>query len=300
MQQWLKDFLDYLAFEKNASILTIYSYQRDVEQFLFFCSQLEIPANQVKKNELRDFLACLIDQGYARSSISRKLSAVRSFYRYLQREGIVSHSVWASVGTPKTPQTLPKFLYYEQVKKLLDYPNQNYPLGIRDRTILELLYGSGMRVDELVNLDIKNCDLEQKLVKVTGKGSKERILPIGNPSAYYLRKYLNFARPQLLKNAKIQDKEEQTSLFLNNWGNPISHRGIRFICHQYITKLSQVEGISPHALRHSFATHMLENGADIRAVQELLGHVNVSTTQIYTHITKARLQEIYYDTHPRA
>jgi len=298
MENWLEDFLNYLTVEKNASWLTVASYRRDIEQFLFFCQKSSIQFSEISKGEIRSFLSYLNEKGYQKVTIARKSSAIRSYFKYLQREGLIYHSLWASVATPKTPSNLPGFLYYDQVLELLSRPDGKTALGIRDRAILELLYSCGIRVGELVKICLDTLDLEQELLKVKGKRSRERILPLGKVSITWLKKYLNGARPALLKKRKLYDEERL--LFLNNNGYPLSDRGVRWIFNKYFTQISEEENISPHSLRHSFATHLLENGADLRAVQELLGHISITTTQIYTHITREQLQKIYFSAHPRA
>ncbi|NLI70841.1 MAG: tyrosine recombinase XerC [Firmicutes bacterium] len=299
----LEEYLSYLGNEKNYSPLTIRSYRTDLKQFLNFvekeCGQDE--ANQ--KWVLRKFLASLMDRDYERKTIARKLSAVRSFFKYLLKEGIVEEGYWATVMTPRLPRNLPNFLYYHEVDVLLSLPDRDTVLGCRDRAILELIYGTGMRVGELVNTTVDSISVDQRLIRVVGKGSRERILPVGRKAIDACMTYMTHAREELLgRNDEYRSgagRKERT-LFLNRFGKPLSDRGVRYIFDKYIGQASSKEGISPHTLRHSFATHLLERGADLRAVQELLGHVNVSTTQIYTHVTRERLKEVYGMAHPRA
>jgi len=298
MKYWLERFLDYLMYEKNSSSLTVNCYKRDVEQFLFFCQKSGIQVSSISKTEIRRFLAHLGEKKYKKVTISRKLSAIRSFFKFLQREGVIDHSLWARVATPKTPRNLPKFLYYNQVIKLLELPLTNTATGKRDLAIIELLYGCGIRVGELVKLSLDTLDLEQQLIKVEGKGSRERILPLGKASANALKRYLNYARPFLLSKRKESCYEK--ALFLNSKGYPLTDRGVRVTLKKYVKKLNGEEDISPHTLRHSFATHLLEKGADLRVVQELLGHISVSSTQVYTHITREQLKKVYFKAHPRA
>ncbi len=301
MYIYLQNYIRYLEEEKCYSPLTIKSYKTDLEQLLIFMQE-KGNSNLDQKWVLRHFLANLMDRGLSRKTIARKISAVRSFFRYLQKEGILEKGYWASVSTPRLPRNLPKFLYYHEILTLLSLPDLHNPLGCRDRAILELIYSSGIRVMELVNTTLDSVDFDQKLIKVMGKGSKERILPVGTKAVDSLRLYLSGARDELLSNLKMTEGERNIEkyLFLNRFGKQLSDRGVRYIFNKYIHKASKKEGISPHTLRHSFATHLLEGGADLRAVQELLGHVSISTTQIYTHVTKARLHEVYTSTHPRA
>ncbi len=300
MDNWLNGYLEYLSVEKYASPHTISSYKKDVSKFLVFCKDLGIEIHQVDRFILRHYLANLAAENYSRKSIARKLSSVRSFLRYLRREGAVSGPVWANVATPKVPRNLPVFLYYQEVENLLSLPPGDTLLGIRDRAILETVYGCGIRVGELSSVHEEDLDLSQRQLKVHGKGKRQRILPLGSKAVESLKKYLRDSRPFLLSRRNYVDNNKENLIFLNWIGSPLTSRGIRWIFNKYVDKLSNMEGISPHTLRHSFATHLLENGADLRTVQELLGHSSVSTTQIYTHITRDQLQKVYSATHPRA
>lgn len=295
MEQWLEKFLDFLEVEKNASLLTLQAYRNDLCQLQQWRSQKRILPD-INHLVLRHYLAWLKEAGYSRSSIARKLSAVRSFLRYLQREGCLAGGGWSRVLTPRQERKLPKFLYYQQVEALLEAPDCGTLLGFRDRTILELLYSCGIRVSELVSMNIHSYQDEERLLKVMGKGSKERILPVGRIAGKFLNEYLFRIRPRLL----APKADDHGFFFLNRLGGPLSDRGVRLMFTKYIRKVCSTEGATPHSLRHSFATHLLERGADIRVVQELLGHASISTTQIYTHLTKERLREVYRSTHPRA
>ena len=203
---------------------------------------------------------------------------------------------WSAVATPRREKPLPHFLYYNEVLALLEAPDCGTPLGFRDRTILELIYGCGLRVSEVAGMGLDSCQLEERLVKVRGKGGKERIVPMGRVAAGFLAEYQERVRPQLLAG----NTEDHGFLFVNRFGGPLTDRGIRLMFQKYIRQVCRREGISPHSLRHSFATHLLDGGADLRVVQELLGHVSISTTQIYTHVTRERLREVYNKAHPRA
>jgi len=295
--EWLERFMTYLQFEKNASPLTLQAYRNDIMQFLGQEGIEPAGFQEVDHLTLRRFLAWLNNQGYNRRSIARKLSATRSFLFFLKKENLISGGKWSTVARPKQGKSLPRFLYYHEVVSLLETPDSNKALGFRDRTLLELIYSSGLRVSELVNLKISSLQLEERLVKVYGKGRKERILPIGTVAAALLEEYIKSVRPVLADLNKENNLHEE--LFLNRWGKPLSDRGVRYIFHKYIIQVSHKEGITPHSLRHSFATHLLEGGADLRVVQELLGHVSISTTQIYTHVTKERLNEVYRMAFPR-
>ncbi len=295
MEQRVKKFLYYLKAEKNASLLTLQAYRYDLSQLQQWRSKNN-RTSEINHLELRHYLAWLQEGGYSRSSIARKLSAIRSFLRYTQREGCFTGGGWNKILTPRQEKKLPKFLYYQQVEALLEAPDCGTLLGFRDRTILELLYSCGIRVSELASMNIHSYQGEERLLKVTGKGSKERILPVGRIAGKYLNEYLFRIRPRLLD----PKADDHGFFFLNRLGGPLSDRGVRLLFAKYIRKVCSAVGATPHSLRHSFATHLLERGADIRVVQELLGHVSISTTQIYTHLTKERIREIYRSTHPRA
>lgn len=297
MDNWLERFLAYLDVEKNASPLTLQGYRNDITQFLALVNRGESRIQEADQYMLRYFLAWLKEQGYTRSTVARKLSATRSFLRFLHREGCLQKGNWSGVSRPRQEKLLPHFLYYHEVAALLESPDCGTILGYRDRTILELIYACGLRVSELVGMHQGSCRLDDRLVKVFGKGRKERILPVGRVAVGFLQEYLARIRPLLLAAAK--DEKNCGALFLNSRGGNLSDRGIRLIFKKYIRRVSEKEGITPHSLRHSFATHLLERGADLRVVQELLGHVSISTTQVYTHITREHLREIYRLAHPR-
>ncbi len=294
---WLERFMAYLSYEKNASPLTMQAYRNDILQFLGLEGD-NIDALQATDHQtLRRFLALLKDKGYTRRSIARKLSATRSFLFFLQKQDFVSGAKWSTVARPKQEKTLPRFLYYHEVAALLEAPDGKTTLGLRDRAMIELLYASGLRVSELVNLNIHSLQLPDRLVKVYGKGRKERIVPMGRIAAGLIEDYLKKSRPKLEAIEKEGRRYDQ--LFLNKYGRPISDRGMRYNFKKYISQVSYKFGITPHSLRHSFATHMLDAGADLRVVQELLGHVSLSTTQIYTHVSRERLSEVYKSAFPR-
>jgi len=247
---------------------------------------------------MRKYIVYLKKCNYSIRSICRKISTIRSFFKYLSREGIVKINPTINLITPKIDKKLPYFLYLQEVNKLIETPTRHTIFGIRDKAILELLYGTGIRVGELVNLNIHDIDLYEKTVRVFGKGSKERILPLGNPSIEAVQEYLT-RRSLFRKNISI-NKNDPNALFLNRFGGRLSARSIRRIIIRYMKIAGLNKKISPHVLRHSFATHLLGGGADLRSVQELLGHESLSTTQIYTHITKERLKAIYKKSHPRS
>lgn len=294
--QWLDCFLQYLRIEKNASEHTQRQYRQDILQFIDFMRQQTISSfAAVSYLHIRKYLADLQGNDYEKRSIARKLSSLRSYYRYLMREELVSESPLSGVSTPKLDKKLPMFMYVQEIEDLLQAVNLGTPLGLRDRAILETLYSSGIRVSELVGMDLSSMDLRNGFALVFGKGAKERVVPLGSHAIRAIQVYLDRSRPMLIK----QDTDEK-ALFLNHRGGRLSDRSVRRLMDSYLTLIAKSKNISPHTLRHSFATHLLEAGADLRAVQELLGHANVSTTQIYTHVTKDRLRTVYQQSHPRA
>lgn len=296
----IEGFLNQLRIEKSASKLTLLSYRTDLNQFFDFMAdkhnieKAHITHDMITHQTVRQYLTMLQDNNFKRTSIARKLASIRSFVKYLCREGIIPGNPIAAVSTPKQEKKLPKFLYPEEIQILLDAPDDSY-FGLRDKAIMETLYATGVRVSELVNLNLQDIDLEEELIRVWGKGSKERIVPFGKMAKLSLLKYIDEARPLLLK---AKNKQEN-ALFLNKHGTRLSDRSIRNILNKYVDAVALNQKISPHAIRHSFATHLLNNGADLRSVQELLGHIRLSTTQIYTHLTKENIKAIYSDTHPR-
>ena len=302
----LKKYIELYAFflknEKNYSYYTIVSYRNDLIQFFNYLKLYRIlkddKIEDVDRSVMRKYIVYLKKSDYSARSISRKISTVRSFFKFCLREGIIKVNPTINLITPKIDKKLPYFLYLQEVNKLIETPLKNTIFGIRDRAILELLYGTGIRVGELVNLNICNIDLYEKTIIVFGKGSKERILPLGNPSIRAIQEYLtsrNLSEKKIFVN-----KNDLEALFLNRLGGRLTTRSIRRIIIKYMKMAGLNKKISPHVLRHSFATHLLEGGADLRSVQELLGHKSLSTTQIYTHITKERLKTIYKKSHPRA
>jgi tyrosine recombinase XerC len=302
----LKKYIELYAFflknEKNYSNYTIVSYRNDLIQFFNYLKLYRILKDDkieyVDRSVMRKYIVYLKKSDYSARSISRKISTVRSFFKFCLREGIIKVNPTINLITPKIDKKLPYFLYLQEVNKLIETPLKNTIFGIRDRAILELLYGTGIRVGELVNLNICNIDLYEKTIIVFGKGSKERILPLGNPSIRAIQEYLTSRN--LFEKKIFVNKNDLEALFLNRLGGRLTTRSIRRIIIKYMKMAGLNKKISPHVLRHSFATHLLGGGADLRSVQELLGHKSLSTTQIYTHITKERLKTIYKKSHPRA
>ena len=302
LKKYIELYTFFLKNEKNYSNYTIVSYRNDLIQFFNYLKLYRILKDDkieyVDRSVMRKYIVYLKKSDYSARSISRKISTVRSFFKFCLREGIIKVNPTINLITPKIDKKLPYFLYLQEVNKLIETPLKNTIFGIRDRAILELLYGTGIRVGELVNLNICNIDLYEKTIIVFGKGSKERILPLGNPSIRAIQEYLTSRN--LFEKKIFVNKNDLEALFLNRLGGRLTTRSIRRIIIKYMKMAGLNKKISPHVLRHSFATHLLGGGADLRSVQELLGHKSLSTTQIYTHITKERLKTIYKKSHPRA
>lgn len=286
MDRYIGKFLTYLEIEKNASPHTIVNYHIDLRTFRDFLGDTVL--EKVDAITARRFLAHLRQREYAKRTIARKLASLRSFFKFLSREGYLKSNPLSATSSPKLDKKLPLFLDINQVTQLIESPRTTELLGLRDRAILETLYSTGIRVSELVSLDIERIDFIGGVVKVYGKGKKERITPIGERALRAIRDYL----------AKRPSKSK--AVFLSKRGRRLKDSDIRRLLDKYIRKLSLKENVSPHTLRHSFATHLLDKGADLRSVQELLGHMNLSTTQIYTHVTTERLKSVYEKAHPRA
>jgi integrase/recombinase XerC len=289
-------FNKYIAFleaEKNASPYTVRNYTRDLMEFFTFAAGKNIDSlKDVNKLTLRAYLAYLMEQEYAKSSIARKLSAIRSFYRYLMREELVTASPAATTVSPRLDRRLPSFLTVDEAKRLVESPDLSQPHGQRDRALLELLYASGLRVSELVNINLDQINLATNEIRVWGKGSKERVVLIGTPASRALNDYINQGRRELL-GGKISN-----ALFVNRYGERILARRVQKILSKYSQSINKK--IHPHILRHTFATHLLDGGADLKVVQELLGHADLSSTQIYTHVTRSQARRIYLAAHPMA
>ncbi len=290
ISRYIEKFIRYLEIEKNASKYTVLNYSIDLRSLKDFLK--DEPIEKVDYITLRRYLAYLKEKNLSKVSIARKIAAIRSFFRFLCREGYVKTNPATSLSIPKREKHLPKFLDENEVVKLIESPKGDNISAFRDRAILETLYSTGIRVSELVGLDVEDVDHIGGVIKVYGKGKKERIVPIGERALQSIREYLNKLKHEGAKETKV--------LFLNKSGERITDRSIRRAIEKYIRKTSIKEKISPHTLRHSFATHLLDHGADLRSVQELLGHANLSTTQIYTHITTERLKSAYDKAHPRA
>lgn len=288
---YVVDYLKYLKVQRNYSSKTIHSYEIDIDEFLAYLDTKNIDLFKVSYNDIHPFLKELNDKKNTNTTISRKISALRGFYKYLLKEGYVEKNPFSLVSLPKKEKKLPRFFYYNELEMLLEVPDLNTPLGQRDRLILEMLYATGVRVSELVSIEVN--DLGNREIKVLGKGNKERIVRFGSYAEEILSLYLKDGYKKLnINNSK--------KLFLNNRGGELTTRGVKYILDNIINKTSIDKKISPHMLRHTFATHLLNEGCDIMSVSELLGHASLSATAIYTHVTNDRLKEVYYHAHPRA
>jgi integrase/recombinase XerC len=316
MEQHLRNFLDYIALNRNASAHTVAAYESDLSQFLAFSAKhlnlepVNLEPGNLELGTVRAFMADLYKQGQARASVARKLSALRAFGRYLKREGWIEFDPSALAVAPKREQKVPAHLTVDEMSRLLEMPDTTTPLGRRDRAWMELLYASGLRLSELVGLDLEDMNLSARMVRVMGKGGKERIVPFNasakNALAAWLkdRHVLTTPKAQSPKpkgqSSNSKNKADADALFVNSRGARLTGRSVQRFVARYVAACSTRFGISPHALRHSFATHLLSAGADLRAIQELLGHVQLSTTQRYTHVNASQLLDVYRKAHPRA
>jgi integrase/recombinase XerC len=330
MKEQLDSFLEYLALNDNASAHTVRAYESDLSQFLTFLAgaagkrRADLTPDDFVHSHIRAFLADLHKRGNSRSSAARKLAAVRAFGRHLRHEGEITGDPAALVGTPRQDHHLPAHLGEAEMARLLETPDTSRPLGRRDRAILELFYASGLRLSELVGLDVEDVNLASRTVRVMGKGRKERLVPFNRSTEEALRAWLQdweavtpaasappspprAARPRALttrnilsSRASARSRSTRAPMFLNYLGKRLSTRSVDRLVRKYVAQCSTRFGISPHALRHSFATHLLERGADLRSIQELLGHARLSTTQRYTHVNAAQLIQAYKKSHPKA
>ncbi|WP_342575281.1 tyrosine recombinase XerC [Solibacillus sp. FSL K6-1781] len=295
LQSQLDQFIRYVQLEKNFSLHTVREYTSDLEEFFAFLHAEGIQKiAEVEYIHARLYVTKLYDEQKARTSISRKISSIRSFFRFLNREQNIDDAPFRSLYHPKKEERLPSFFYEEELKELFEKNEGEEPIQIRNMALLELLYATGMRVSECVSLELTDIDFHYNIVRVMGKGRKERIIPFGQYAHDALIRYIEQVRPTLMK------KENHQKVFVNMRGGELTTRGVRYILSEMIDNASMHTKIYPHMLRHTFATHLLNNGADMRTVQELLGHANLSSTQIYTHVTKEALRKTYMNSHPRA
>lgn len=293
LEKRIDEFIKYLKIELRYPDTTVTSYKRDLDNYYGFIKLKKINYKEITKDEIRDYLKYLDDLKYKKSTISRYLSSLRHFYDYLKMNNIIKENQFKNISNPKKDKLLPNFLNYEELETIFDSIDLTTPLGIRNRLIIELLYASGIRLSELTNLTLDKIDLKEQKLRVLGKGNKERITYFGEYALKYLNIYLNGPRDELLNGKK------SNYLLINNNGGNLSNRGVEKIIDDVIKKASLKHNISPHTLRHTFATDLLNNGADIRSVQALLGHESISTTEIYTHVTNEHLRSVYLKSFPR-
>lgn len=294
MRRWLERYLVALD-QENASPYTVKNYGTDIGQFLDYCVDLGITTlAELNRDLVRDYLEFLSEEEYVRASIARRVFELRAFGDYLVRQEAWTHNLFRRIYAPRIPQRLPRYLSATEVARLLAVPDTGTPQGLRDRAILETLYATGVRVSELVSLNLGDVNLQAGEVRVVGKGNKERVVLLGRPAMAALRAYINVGRPEQLSRSTTQ------ALFLNRLGTRLSSRSVGTVVRKAGLAAGIEERVTPHLLRHTFATHMLDGGADLRVVQELLGHENLATTQIYANITQGRAREIYLEAHPRA
>ena len=289
--RYLEEYLKYLKYQKNYSQETIDSYEEDLVEFLDFISSENLELFTIQYEDVRFYLMKLDEKKNKASTVSRKLSSLRGFYKFLINNNYIKNNPFTLIKTPRKEKKLPRFFYYNELEEMFNSIDITTPLGQRNRLILEVLYASGVRVSELVNIKLK--DINDEEIKVLGKGNKERITRIGDYAREILDLYLSEGYKEL-------NKDNSEYLFLNNNGKKLTTRGIRFILDEIIRNTNVKKKISPHMLRHSFATHLLNEGCDILSVQELLGHESLTATAIYTHVSTDRLKDVYFKTHPRA
>lgn len=292
----LSSFIEYLQIEKNSSHYTIENYKRDIQEFFLFLNEQGIAdITSVEYFDVRLFLTNLYEKKLSKRTVARKTSCLRSFYKFLLREGDVKDNPFSLVSLPKKDQRLPRFLYEKEMKLLFSSLKKDSPIGIRNNALLELLYATGIRVSECCEIKLQDIDLSLGTVLVHGKGKKDRYVPVGRYAQEAIDLYIRTARMEMTSS----DAKAHVYLFVNFRGDPLTPRGVRYILNELIKKSAADGSLHPHMLRHSFATHLLNNGADIRTVQELLGHSKISSTQVYTHVTKDQLKKVYNASHPR-
>ncbi len=293
MANYLSPFVNYLRVERGLSPRTVEVYRRDVRKFLQHCQVRRLEPTGIERAQLVDFLGQLYKQGLDARTVARQLVSLRAFYRFLLQEEAVAADPTAEVASPRVWKRLPGYLTLEEVERLLRQPDRKTPAGLRDRAMLELLYATGLRVSELVGLEVTDLELEMGTLRCLGKGSKERVVPVGREAVNALREYLAAGRAKLAR-------RPSSALFLSHRGRALTRQGFWKILRAYGRQAGIRSRLTPHRLRHSFATHLLERGADLRSVQLLLGHADISTTQIYTHVAQERLKQVYRAHHPRA
>ncbi len=297
MDDYLKKFMEFLTVEKRMALNTLLSYERDLKSYLQYLKHVEAveSISLVQRVHIVQFLSFLKEQGKSSKTMARHVASIRAFHQFLLREQIAKHDPTVLIETPKSERSIPTVLSIEEVERLLDFSNGQGHFGLRDKAMLELLYATGIRVSELIQIDIEHINLTMGFVHVSGKNNKERIIPFGKTAAEAIKRYIEHGRVHFIAKNHTSD-----ALFLNHQGKRLSRQGFWKILKKLAKEAGIENELTPHTLRHSFATHLLENGADLKAVQEMLGHADISTTQIYTHVTKTRLKDVYRKFHPRA
>ncbi|PWA13168.1 site-specific tyrosine recombinase XerD [Pueribacillus theae] len=296
MNDHIQDFLHFLIVEKRLSKNTVLAYKRDLVAYQNYLKEKEniTSVEEINRVHILNHLAELKKLGKAMTTVVRTLSSIRAFHQFLLREEIVQQDATVHIETPKTERKLPRVLSESEVERLLSISNANTPIGLRNKAMLEVLYATGVRVSELIGLNLNDVHMAMGFIQTIGKGNKERMIPIGKLANKAISEYLTYGRPKLIKNKK------ENALFVNGRGSRLTRQGFWKMIKKLAVEANIKKELTPHTLRHSFATHLLENGADLRAVQEMLGHADISTTQIYTHVTKHRLKDVYKEFHPRA
>ena len=297
-KELIESFKTYLSVERNFSEHTINAYCSDIVSYVLWLNGQDCV--KVDFNKLREYLYFIQRFDYKKTTIARKIASIRTFYKYLYRERFVDTNPAISLSAPKRAKSLPKFLTPDEVEKILNNVKIDTPAGFRNRVILELLWATGMRISELSNLNFGDLNLEENEIKVFGKGAKERIVLVSDRAKQYLLQYINTARKLLAPGYEISEIREDSPVFINNTAYRLQNKTIRKVIHEIVEKIELPKKVTPHVFRHSFATHLIENGADLRVVQELLGHAGISNTQIYTHISMKHLQDVYFLSHPHA
>ena len=295
-KQYLEDFKTYLSVEKNFSDHTLSAYSSDIVSYILWLDNAS--CTEVDFNKLREYLHFIQRFDYKKTTIARKVAAIRTFYKFLFRERYIDTNPAISLSAPKRPKSLPKFLTPDEVEKILNNVKIETPAGFRNRVILELLWATGMRVSELSNLNFGDLNLEENEIRVFGKGAKERIVLVSDRAKDYLNQYINTARKLIAPEYNTGEINDDTPLFINNTGYRLQNKTIRKVINETVEKIELPKKVTPHVFRHSFATKLIENGADLRVVQELLGHAGISNTQIYTHISMKHMKEVYETAHP--
>lgn len=297
-KKYLQDFNSYLIVEKNFSKHTARAYYSDILGYLIWLENT--PCVEVNFSRIREYLHFIQKFDYKKTTVARKIASIRTFYKYLYREKLIETNPALNLNSPKRPKSLPKFLNPDEIEKILNGIKIDTPAGFRNRAILELLWATGMRVSELSGLNFENLNLDNNEITVFGKGAKERIVLVTDRAKNYLQRYLDSARSLVAKGFMLESITDSTPVFINNTGYRLQNRTIRNVINDVVDSVQLPKHVTPHMFRHSFATKLIENGADLRVVQELLGHASISNTQIYTHVSTQHLKDVYNETHPRA